>query len=203
MHTMFFISRTDCPAAIWSRPTAGWSRWYEFVASFPRMWICSNPPTLTVSSLQSVGGSMWGKLRRSSREDRGNANASLALGVELSRQLPHDHDFCGGNGVGPGHSAVATSAPGYVGPRGLRVGEAASEAEGRVHRRALSGCEQGFFLGGIGTKAELSFEVRGGRVLRNPPGVLQGGRISGLSIASTRHPVGCCSAEVSYDASVT
>jgi hypothetical protein len=84
-------------------------------------------------------------------------------------------------------AAVSTRSSRFIGPAGIHVGEAAAQAERRLHVQGFSGCGQGIELGFHHNRAELLIEVVGG-TSRN--GVLYGGHITDFRLESNRHPVG-------------
>jgi hypothetical protein len=86
-------------------------------------------------------------------------------------------------------AGVSSYSPQVVGPGRIYSGEPAEQAERRVHKRATSGCVDGFWLGSPHTQAELFVWVDGGHSSRNS-NVIRGGRIGSIELESNRHPIG-------------
>jgi hypothetical protein len=87
-------------------------------------------------------------------------------------------------------SALFTTDPSFLGPRGIHPGMSATKAERRLRRKAFVGCGTGIELHPKHGRAFLQAGVVGGRIVQRGKPVLLGGRISSFSLESERHPVG-------------
>lgn len=87
---------------------------------------------------------------------------------------------------------LSTTSSSFVGPFGVKVGMNTAQANGLAHRKAMVGCEPGFYFGSsYGTHRTPALLIVGDDGRANPGGrVLHGGHVDFIEFESTRHPVG-------------